>query len=94
MLAWRSESALRLRHIGDRERLHELVRDALPIAFAEARGEVELELWRKSVDRLVDDALDAVESLLAFGLGSGDGATSSRVVSRLRRHTGPAGTHR
>ncbi|MBK8410333.1 MAG: DUF932 domain-containing protein [Sandaracinaceae bacterium] len=70
MRAWKSESALRLRHIGDPDRLHELVRDALPIAFAEARGD--LELWRRSVDRLVDDALDEVESLRAFGLGSGE----------------------
>ena len=70
MRAWKSEAALRLRHIGDPERLHELVRDALPIAFAEARGD--LELWKRSVDRLVDDALDEVESLRAFGLGSSD----------------------
>lgn len=46
------------------------MRDALPIAFAEARGD--LERWKRSVDRLVDAALDEVESLRAFGLGSGE----------------------
>jgi hypothetical protein len=70
MRAWRSEGARRLRHVGGADRLHEQVREALPLAFAEARGDVDL--WRRSVDRLVRDALGEVESLRGLGLGAGD----------------------
>jgi hypothetical protein len=70
MRSWKSEAAVRMRHIGDPERLHAQLRDAIPVAFAEARGD--LELWRRSVDRLVDDALEEIESLRISGLGAGD----------------------
>jgi hypothetical protein len=38
MRAWRSQAAVRMRHIGDPERLRDQIADAIPVAFAEARG--------------------------------------------------------
>jgi hypothetical protein len=66
MRAWRSEAAMRMRHVGDPKRLHEQLRDAVPVAFAEARGDIER--WRRAADVLIDVALDEIESLRAIGL--------------------------
>ncbi len=68
--AWRSESTSRFRHVGDPKRLRELLRGAIPVALAEARGD--LERWRRAVDLIADSALDEIESLRGFGLGSGE----------------------
>jgi len=81
MRAWRSESALRLRHIGDPARLHDQLRDAIPVAFAEARGQ--LELWRRSVEVLIDNALEEVESLRGLGFSKGE-------VAAVGQHLLPA----
>lgn len=70
MRAWRSEAALRMRHVGDPQRLHEQLRDAVPVAFAEARGDIER--WKKATELLIDNALDEIESLRAIGLSQGD----------------------
>ncbi|MAQ18785.1 MAG: hypothetical protein CMN30_28810 [Sandaracinus sp.] len=70
MRAWRSEATMRMRHIGDPDRLAEQLRDAIPVAFAEARGD--LDRWRVAVDRLVDSALEEVESLRGLGLSRSD----------------------
>lgn len=66
MRAWRSDAALRMRHIGDPDRLRDQLRDAIPVAFAEARGDVER--WELAVDTLVDSALDEIEALRTLGL--------------------------
>ena len=68
--AWRSESTSRFRHVGDPKRLRELLRGAIPVALAEARGD--LERWRRAVDLIADSALEEIESLRGFGLGSGE----------------------
>jgi hypothetical protein len=70
MRAWKSEAALRMRHVGDPDRLHEQLKDAVPVAFAEAKGDIEK--WKKSVDVLIDSALDEIESLRGFGLSTGE----------------------
>jgi hypothetical protein len=70
MRAWRSEAALRMRHVGDPNRLHEQLRDAVPIAFAEARGDIAR--WQRATEVLVDNALEEVESLRLLGLSSGE----------------------
>lgn len=70
MRAWRSEAAVRMRHIGDPKRLREQLKDAVPVAFAEARGDIER--WRKATEVLIDDALDEIEGLRAFGLGQAE----------------------
>ncbi len=70
MRAWRSEAALRMRHIGDPKRLHEQLRDAVPVAFAEARGDIDR--WRRASETLIDSALDEIESLRAFGLSQAE----------------------
>lgn len=67
MRSWRSEAALRMRHVGDPKRLKDQLRDAVPVAFAEARGD--LARWRRATEVLIDNALDEIESLRAFGLG-------------------------
>lgn len=59
MRAWRSDAAPRLRHIGDPKRLHDQLRDAVPVAFAEARGDIDR--WRRAIDVVIDSALDEVE---------------------------------
>ena len=61
---------MRMRHVGDPKRLKEQLRDAVPVAFAEARGDIEK--WRKATDVLIDSALEEIESLRAFGLGIGE----------------------
>lgn len=66
MRAWKSEAALRMRHIGDPDRLREQLRDAIPVAFAEARGDIDR--WKRAVDVLLDSALEEIESLRGFGL--------------------------
>lgn len=70
MRAWRSEAAVRMRHIGDPERLRDQLRDAIPIAFAEGRGD--LDRWQRAVDVLVDSALEEIESLRGFGLSTAE----------------------
>jgi hypothetical protein len=70
MRAWKSEAAMRMRHVGDPKRLHEQLRDAVPVAFAEARGDIEK--WRKATELLIDSALDEIENLRAFGLGQAE----------------------
>jgi len=70
MRAWRSEAAVRMRHVGDPKRLQEQLRDAVPVAFAEARGDIER--WRRATEILIDSALDEIETLRAFGLGQAE----------------------
>ena len=70
MRSWRSEASVRMRHIGDPSRLHDQLRDAIPVAFAEARGD--LDRWQRAIDVLIDSAIDEVESLRRFGLSAGD----------------------
>jgi hypothetical protein len=70
MRAWKSEAAIRMRHVGDPKRLMEQLNDAVPVAFAEARGDVEK--WRKATEVLIDSALDEIEGLRLFGLGQAD----------------------
>ena len=70
MRAWRSEAAVRMRHVGDPKRLREQLRDAVPVAFAEARGDIER--WRKATEVLIDNALEEIEGLRAIGLGQAE----------------------
>lgn len=66
MRAWRSEAALRMRHIGDPARLRDQLRDAVPVALAEARGDIDR--WRRATEILIDNALEEIEDLRAYGL--------------------------
>ena len=70
MRAWKSEASMRMRHVGDPKRVKEQLRDAVPVAFAEARGDAGK--WRKATDVLVDSGLEEIESLRALGLGIGE----------------------
>jgi hypothetical protein len=79
MRAWRSEASVRMRHVGDPKRLHEQLRDAIPVAFAEARGD--LARWRKATEVLIDSALDEIEGLRAFGLGQSEVQTIGRELA-------------
>lgn len=79
MRSWKSEAALRMRHIGDPKRLHDQLRDAIPVAFAEARGD--LERWRRATEVLIDDALDEIEGLRAFGLSQTEIAGVGRELA-------------
>lgn len=79
MRAWKSEAALRMRHVGDSKRLREQLRDAIPVAFAEARGDIAK--WKRSVDVLVESALDEIESLRFFGLTTSEAQTVGRELA-------------
>lgn len=79
MRAWRSEAALRMRHIGDPNRLHEQLREAIPVAFAEARGDVER--WGRAVHTLIDSAREDVEMLRGFGLSTGEVQAVGRTLA-------------
>lgn len=76
--AWKSEASLRLRHVGDPRRLREELRDALPVAFAEARGD--LARWARASEVLVDSVLEDIESLRQFGLSQGDTHAIGRAL--------------
>ncbi|MBX3275285.1 MAG: DUF932 domain-containing protein [Sandaracinaceae bacterium] len=79
MRAWRSEAAVRMRHIGDPERLRDQIADAIPVAFAEARGDIEK--WKRAVDVLMDSALEEIESLRGLGLGAADVQAVGRTLA-------------
>jgi hypothetical protein len=87
MRSWRSEAAVRLRHIGDPARLHEQLRDAIPVAFAEARGDIER--WQRANEVLIDSALDEIESLRGFGLSSAEVQAVGRTLAK-EQHLLPA----
>jgi hypothetical protein len=70
MRAWRSEAALRMRHVGDPKRLRAQLKDAIPVAFAEARGDIEK--WRRASEFLIDEALEEIEGLRTLGLGQSE----------------------
>ncbi len=66
----------RIRHVGDPMKLRDDLSVAIPAAFSEARGD--LDLWKRSVDRMVNSALDDLEGLRGFGLQTGE----TRAVGR------------
>lgn len=77
--AWQREGCSRFRHIGDPMRLRELLRDAIPAALAEARGD--LVRWKRAVDRYIDDALEEIEGLRAFGIAGTDARDVTRALA-------------
>lgn len=77
--AWSSDAAKRFRHIGDPVRLRDAVREAIPLALAEARGD--LKRWKSSIALMIDDALEEIEALRSFGATSGDVQIARRVLA-------------
>jgi regulator of sirC expression with transglutaminase-like and TPR domain len=69
-----------MRHIGDPQRLREQLRDAVPTAFAEARGDIER--WKRAIDTLIDSAAEEIESLRRFGLGSSEVQAVARTFAQ------------
>jgi hypothetical protein len=80
MRAWKSEAGLRMRHVGDAARLREQLRDALPVAFAEARGDIAR--WVKATELLIDNALEEIERLRAYGLSAGEVMSIGRTLAQ------------
>jgi hypothetical protein len=76
MRAWKSEAATRLPHRGDHRRLRQSLVEVIPTALAEAQGH--LKSWKRSVDVMIDDALEEIEALRGFGLQAGE----SRAIGR------------
>jgi hypothetical protein len=79
MRSWRSEASLRMRHVGDPDRLRDQLRDAIPVAFSEARGDIAR--WKKASELLIDNALDEIEGLRAFGLSSSEMQTIGQSLA-------------
>lgn len=77
--AWQSESTSRFRHVGAPHRVHDLLRDAIPLALAEARGDIER--WRRSVECLIDDAHSEVEQLRSIGITGSDARSVARAIA-------------
>jgi hypothetical protein len=76
---------LRLAHRGDALVLRDRVKAVIPTALAEARGE--LEVWKRSVSVLIDNALDEIDSLRGFGLSSGETRAIGRRLVQLPETT-------
>lgn len=76
MRAWKSDATTRLPHRGEHRRLRQSLVEVIPTALAEARGH--LATWRRSVDVMIDDALEEIEALRGFGLQAGE----SRAIGR------------
>jgi hypothetical protein len=70
MRSWKSEANMRFRHVGDTGRLREAFIDGVPIAVAEARGQIEQ--WKRSVEMIVSDVFEEIEALRTFGMSAAD----------------------
>lgn len=77
MRAWVSEAVHKMRHVGDPQRLRDQLADAIPVAFAEARGD--LEKWKGATELMVDDALAEIDGLRGFGMTKKE----SRDIGRM-----------
>lgn len=77
--SWHSHASLRVRHVGEPKRLRDQLRDAIPVALAEARGDIER--WKRSVDRLVDSALEEIEGLRRYGVHQSEVATIGQTFA-------------
>lgn len=78
--AWKSEAGLRMRHVGEAARLRDQLRDAVPVAFAEARGDIAR--WVKATELLIDNALEEIEGLRAYGLSAGEVMSIGRTLAK------------
>lgn len=83
MRGWASQDAFRMRHVGDPDRLREHLRDAIPVALASARGDIDR--WKRAVDLMIDAALDEVESLRGFGLTKAETQSVTHALSSDNR---------
>jgi hypothetical protein len=79
MRAWKSEAGVRMRHVGDADRPREQLRDAVPVAFAEAKGDIAR--WVKATELLIGNALEEIEGLRAFGLSTGEVQSIGRTLA-------------
>jgi hypothetical protein len=69
-----------MRHVGDADRLREQLRDAVPVAFAEAKGDIAR--WGKATELLIDNALEEIEGLRAFSLSTGEVQSIGRTLAQ------------
>jgi hypothetical protein len=67
----------RIRHVGDHREIRDDLTQAIPAAFAEARGDIAR--WQKSVDMMVTDALADLEGLAGFGIEKSE----QRAIGRM-----------
>jgi hypothetical protein len=88
MRAWRSEATHRLRHVGDPSRLQDALKDAVPVAFAEASGD--LNRWQKATESMIDNALAEIESLRSFGFTKPERESIGKQLVADSDLTGPS----
>lgn len=79
MRAWKSEATQRLIHMGDPDRLKARLEDAIPVAFAEAKGD--LDRWHRATERLIDDAFNEIQGLEAFGFNKPERETVAHQLA-------------
>ena len=65
-----AQAAMRLRHVGESERLHEKLLDAIPRALEAARADIAL--WTRAASALVTSALAELQGLRTLGLRRGE----------------------
>ena len=65
-----AQAAMRLRHVGESERLHESLLDAIPRALEAARADIAL--WTRAASALVTSALAELQGLRTLGLRRGE----------------------
>lgn len=93
MRAWQTDATSRFRHIGDPARVRDLLREAIPLAIAQARGDIDR--WKVSVSRMIDDAFAEVESLRAFGISGSDArAVATTIAIEAGRDVEPGADER
>jgi hypothetical protein len=66
MRSWTREDGFRAEHRGDVTRIREMLRDAIPAALAQARGDIDL--FRRATKQAVANVLDEVDGLGRIGL--------------------------
>lgn len=81
MRSWSNADRIRVTHRGDVQRVREMFCDAIPLALAQARGDIGL--FRKAAERVVPAVLEEVSGLTRFGLTAQElGAVTTQLVNQ------------
>jgi len=69
-------------------RLKEMLGDAVPVALAEAKGD--LDKWQTATERFIDDAFSEIDALRDFGLTTSERETVGKQLMADSALTGPS----
>lgn len=81
MRSWSKDTGVRVAHRGNVQRVRETFCEAIPVAFARARGDVAL--FRKAAEHVVQAVLQEVDGLSRLGLSATEiGSVATQLVDR------------